>query len=106
MNYKIINIKNLSNYENVWKSLLVESKFFWFFNNLEYYKLLITGYNKPDNKISIRIEFYIKSSYLLKLYELSVIPLIIYKLINCERLEENWESKFIHIPIILIYCLH
>ena len=38
MNYKIINIKNLSNYENVWKSLLVESKFFWFFNNLEYYK--------------------------------------------------------------------
>ena len=61
--------------------------------NLEYYKLLITGYNKPDNKISIRIEFYIKSSYLLKLYELSVIPLIIYKLIISKGISVDNQVK-------------
>ena len=49
--------------------------------NLKYYRLFISGKNKENNKIHMRVDFYIEATYLLNLYEISEIPPIIYKLI-------------------------
>ena len=62
--------------------------------NLEYYKLYITGVNIPDNdQIKMIVNFFIKSSYLLKLYEQAKVPLMIYKLIITEGIVNDGQYK-------------
>ena len=62
--------------------------------NLEYYKLYITGENVPAvNQINMIVNFFIKSSYLLKLYEQAQVPLMIYKLIIAKGSVNNGKYK-------------
>ena len=51
------------------------------FDNLDFYRLFMKGTNNPNNTISVELTFYIKDTFLLKLYEEDEIPLIIYKLL-------------------------
>ena len=65
-------------------------------SNLDYYRLMITGINNPENnKVNIVMTLYVEKMFLLNLYEKVEIPPIIYKMVidNMTSKSNVWHSR-------------
>ncbi len=83
----IAHFYNHYDYTKALKSLLEND------DNLNYYRLMISGQNRHDNKINVELTFYLKDSFLLNLYETNTVPLIVYQLVNKEKKDKKQKGE-------------